>query len=50
VKGRKLANEKGQEKRLRSRSKRMRMKRRRLRLACTIIPLLVLQIIVEFLI
>jgi hypothetical protein len=44
VKRIKPTNEKGQEKRLRSR------RRRRLRLACIIIPLLVLQVIVEFLI
>jgi hypothetical protein len=44
VKGIKPTNEKGQEKRLR------RRRRRRSRLACTIIPLLVLQVIVEFLI
>jgi hypothetical protein len=44
VKGRKPTNEKREKKRMRSKG------RRRLRLTWTIIPLLVLRIIVEFLI
>jgi hypothetical protein len=47
VKRKKTTNDKGQEKRLRSRRRR---RRKSLRLACDIIPLLVLQVIVEFLI